>query len=644
MDREIQSSYDVLIIIRDNATMLPLYNLTKVTVDILDENDNPPVFDNQCNSSVIHVSEGTSEGTAIGQVQAYDADEQDSLNSQILYQLGNNTESDIFSTYFVINDTTGELSTTNVPIDREVHTNFSLFIWALNPDNVISDVCLIKVVIDDVNDEKPTFTTESMVTEFIVYEEFAEFGTAIHTFSATDNDTYPNNIVWFTIEESPNNDNHFYIENDITDSTGTLKISKVNVSSVPYELTITVQNINGTELINAVKETLTIYIISNPTYSINIEPVKNTTWYREEIGNFTLSIETDSYGNDEDISFEIIEETFQEEIGSKTIVSTMLIINTDGELSINSSAGMGRYVTVVKAFNISEESIYDQETVFITIVAVNNTAPKFIESVPPLIQSDTKIETEVFKLNATDKEHPELGNGEIMYSITKEENITNGQRIFSINPTSGSISLLLSPAEISIATRYTSTIINVTVDVQVYDLSVVSGVDNATLEFRIQLPSPSPVITYAPLQYYLKEEQDPMYLFQITAKDGDTSSSDGPLSFELDGSGAEFFEINNDGNVSSKVKFNCEKGDSNFEIVVVVSNPSSLKDYAVVVINIEDINDNLPTFKESFAFDVFENHLVNDTVGYVYAYDDDIGSSNNTNTVNYKLLGMNSLS
>ncbi|XP_033108378.1 protocadherin Fat 4-like [Anneissia japonica] len=278
-------------------------------------------------------------------------------------------------------------------------------------------------------------------------------------------------------------------------------------------------------------------------------------------------------------------------------------------------------------------SVNDVTTVFITVLSSKNTHPVFNNVQPQIIPSDAISETVIFTLSATDEDYPEFGNGEILYDITNEISELDETTLFSVVPSTGDILLLLSPLEIALLTGYPASSIKVSVDVLVYDLSIVPGFDNATVEFRIQLPNPGPNITHVPAYFELQEEQDGDYLFTVTAVDENP-----PLLYTLDGSGSKHFSIDVDGNVFSNRKFDSEKGDIGFEIVVIVTDQSGLKDYAVVPVTILDINDNLPKFTESFRFEVREDAKIQTRIGQVYATDEDIGLTNFTNRVKYKLL------
>ncbi|XP_033108198.1 cadherin-7-like [Anneissia japonica] len=251
MDRENQSSYNVIVIVRDNSTELYLYNLTTVEVNITDVNDNPPIIDSPLCGSDFHVMEGLT-GELLGQIDAHDNDEPGSINAEILYEL---SEIGDALTYFRINNLTGELSTTEIPIDREKHNEFLL--------NV-----------------------------------------TIFEFSATDEDIYPNNIVIFNITEESESGHHFYIENDVTASSGKVKISNAPASNdESYVISIGVYNIDDTQLINGNRSTVEVRIISSP-YSISILPIENVTVYEYETGNVT-TIYVDAEGNLDDVAYNI---------------------------------------------------------------------------------------------------------------------------------------------------------------------------------------------------------------------------------------------------------------------------------------------------------------------------------------------------
>nr|XP_006814197.1 PREDICTED: protocadherin Fat 3-like [Saccoglossus kowalevskii] len=160
----------------------PRSSITMVIINILDVNNNPPVF--QSDFYTVDVSEEQSAGIQLIQVIAVDADP----DSVLLYSITDD------SLPFTINNVTGEISTSDT-LDRETTES-----WLLNvscSDGLYEDYTIINVTVLDVNDNEPEFL-EGEYKKTI--SEIFPVGNVILTVSATDADEM-NEMVYF-LEDS----------------------------------------------------------------------------------------------------------------------------------------------------------------------------------------------------------------------------------------------------------------------------------------------------------------------------------------------------------------------------------------------------------------------------------------------------------
>ncbi|CAF2869332.1 unnamed protein product [Rotaria sp. Silwood2] len=155
-DREEQSQYDIRLKAHDHGIQ-SLTSILNFTLIILDENDNAPIFDKEFYS--INITETISIDTIILHFHATDADEENTLNSKIEYQLSNET---IFS----LNSSTGELRLIG-KLDREEQSSYEFDIIASDhgqPQPLSSTVrCIINLI--DINDNYPIFDLSEYVFE-----------------------------------------------------------------------------------------------------------------------------------------------------------------------------------------------------------------------------------------------------------------------------------------------------------------------------------------------------------------------------------------------------------------------------------------------------------------------------------------------
>ncbi|PIK51958.1 hypothetical protein BSL78_11166 [Apostichopus japonicus] len=159
LDHEVQQSFHLWIEARDGDTP-PLSSFIDIIIDVVDQNDNAPVFEEESYHS--NVTEGGSSGQEVIQVTAVDLDS--GSNSRIRYSLS--THADAFN----IDIDSGTI-TTRREFDREMISRYELVVEAEDygsPAQATSVVVTIDV--DDVNDN-PMYTTENF--EGIVEENVA---------------------------------------------------------------------------------------------------------------------------------------------------------------------------------------------------------------------------------------------------------------------------------------------------------------------------------------------------------------------------------------------------------------------------------------------------------------------------------------
>ncbi|KAK6317621.1 hypothetical protein J4Q44_G00130210 [Coregonus suidteri] len=123
LDREQQSSYQLIIVVQDGGTP-PRSATGTAHITILDENDNSPVFSHAHldRELIIQVMEGSQPGSVLGTVKAKDPDEGE--NGTLYYSLsGSRVEC------FSVNPTTGELRSSSL-LRRSERAEYTLTVTA----------------------------------------------------------------------------------------------------------------------------------------------------------------------------------------------------------------------------------------------------------------------------------------------------------------------------------------------------------------------------------------------------------------------------------------------------------------------------------------------------------------------------------
>ena len=142
-----------------------------VTVNVLDVNDNPPVFTTNHNVSI---PEHSAVGSLVVLLNAIDIDS--GINAAVAYSIQSVVPLQL-SPAFAINSTSGEIRVANQKlIDRETTSHIVLSVLAFNPYFLLDDnaTASFTVILTDVNDHAPTFDRTSYA--FIVDEDFTPVG------------------------------------------------------------------------------------------------------------------------------------------------------------------------------------------------------------------------------------------------------------------------------------------------------------------------------------------------------------------------------------------------------------------------------------------------------------------------------------
>ncbi|KAM3835604.1 cadherin-23 [Vipera latastei] len=191
-DRERQHFYQLVVTVEDEGNPA-LSATTTVYVTILDENDNPPVFQQQKYEVTLDEGPGTWNAVLIT-ISAMDRDE--GLNGTITYAI---TEGNIMNT-FHINSTTGQIRTMK-ELDYEIsHGRYTLIITATDqcpiPSRRLTSTTMVLINLNDINDNQPTFP-RSYEGPFDITE--GQPGPRVWTFLAHDGDSGPSGQVEYSI-------------------------------------------------------------------------------------------------------------------------------------------------------------------------------------------------------------------------------------------------------------------------------------------------------------------------------------------------------------------------------------------------------------------------------------------------------------
>ncbi|XP_075209441.1 desmoglein-3-like [Anomaloglossus baeobatrachus] len=198
----------------------------QLRVRVLDINDNPPIFHQSVFTG--SVEENCKANTPVMQIIATDADEANTINSQIAYRIITQNPSD--PSMFIMNQHTGQIFTM-ANLDRELVSSYSLVIGATDLNGGpggLSGQCGADVKVLDVNDNFPMLEYDSYSVQ--IKENMVGFSDLRMKVFDLD-EMYSDN--WIAVFEiiSGNEGGWFTIETDSQTNEGVLRV----VQAMDYE-------------------------------------------------------------------------------------------------------------------------------------------------------------------------------------------------------------------------------------------------------------------------------------------------------------------------------------------------------------------------------------------------------------------------
>ncbi|XP_067849588.1 protocadherin Fat 4 [Heptranchias perlo] len=186
LDYEKQQYYILTVRAEDGGGQ---FSTVRVYFNVLDVNDNPPIFNPSSYSTV--VMENLPPSASILTVKATDAD--DGPNSQLTYNIASGDSLQHFDI-----DNNGVLSVKQ-QLDRESQSFYNLVIRAhdlsLLPASRFTSTAQVSVILLDVNDSPPRFISSKMA----YVQENSPMNTVVYKAQATDPDSGPNSYVEYTL-------------------------------------------------------------------------------------------------------------------------------------------------------------------------------------------------------------------------------------------------------------------------------------------------------------------------------------------------------------------------------------------------------------------------------------------------------------
>ena len=427
LDREQQDLYELTVeaLVEVNATILNTTAIVSITV--LDQNDNPPIFTNDSQS--VQIPETTPPDSMIASLQATDADTLEDAVIQYSIAAGNDT-------LFTI-DQNGSVFTRVSLLSRI--GEYRLLVRASNPPSIgsLNSTAVLQITVEPVNRFHPQFELSQYN---VTVREDTPTGTILLTLVAMDSDLGTAGEVNYTI--TAGNNGTFGLD----PMSGNLTItSPLDFETrMEYRLTVVATDMG----IPPLSSEADVYV--QVTDFNDNPPVFTQTRYRGDVlenGPTVQSIldvmvtDSDSAANS-NISFSIISEfndTF--EITDSGVIQTTKQL--DREL-------VARYDFVVQASNLGTGVLLTATAaVEITILDQNDNTPQFsMPGYSRVVQAPVEVNTTIVQVGATDIDEGENG--------TVEFNVSDPSNTFTINATTGVVVVAM---EITTGANFTITVI-----------------------------------------------------------------------------------------------------------------------------------------------------------------------------------------
>ena len=382
LDFEMIQSYTVLIKVSDGQLVV----YTSLVVNVLDENDSPPVF---TGSNFFQVTEERPVGTLVGMVQATDLDS--GTNGEISFSIVTDTPA---ASLFSINASSGEIRTSEV-LDRETLVTRDLFLPSEFSTSMIRiqardmgtpslvTTSLFGIQLLDINDNPPMFELPSYRRE--IYEDVPP-PAVVFQVSAMDSDLGANSEVTYSFElvnSTSGSQNPFTINetSGLIQTTASLDREEQD----EYTLVVTATDRGNPAMSATVVGTVIVLDVNDNTPEFSQNQYEVSVPENEEIGTTILqvsAVDIDA-GSNAQVVYSIQDD-----------FTPFAINSTSGEMSLAAMLDYetrNRFNFTVVARDSGSPPRSSSAEVIVNVVNVDETPPTFLgpcdievfENVPP---------------------------------------------------------------------------------------------------------------------------------------------------------------------------------------------------------------------------------------------------------------------
>uniref|UniRef100_A0A8C7FVV4 Cadherin-23 n=1 Tax=Oncorhynchus kisutch TaxID=8019 RepID=A0A8C7FVV4_ONCKI len=557
-----------------------------LTVTILDQNDNPPVFNPP--SLTVHLPENSPTGVVVTQLSASDADS--GSNAWLLYRLESGAQD-----RFIVDSLSGAILVGNAILDREERGSYRLVILATDRGTPsLSGTATLSVILDDVNDSRPRFI-EPVTT--INVNESTPPGVVVATLAAEDHDLRPR-LEYYIISVEAKDDGNNPVDGlqesfGIDFHTGAVFVhNPLNRELVAtFEILVSVHD-NASDVIDMSVS------VPNARLTVNVLDVNdNAPRFRPfGVANFSEKILEGAQPGTTLLSVSAVDP----DKGPNGQVIYQLLHLPRGDYLRLEDPSTGKIVAnrtvdfeqvqwlnfTVRAQDHGSPPRVAELPVYLRIVDINDNKPIFTQpSYQKPVFEDVDLGTVIVTVSATDADSG-------LFSVI-EYGLVDGEGKFGITPSTGDI-YILSPLDRETKDHYTLTAIardnpggspNNRREKSVQVLVTVLDVNDFRPRFSDQVFETS----------VFENEPSGTSVITLTANDLDEGEN-GLLYYSLQGPGADAFSLDADTGLVRSLRllqsFEC----FNLTVVATDQGKPPLWGTATLHIIIIDVNDNRPMF------------------------------------------------
>uniref|UniRef100_A0A2K5XDI8 Protocadherin Fat 4 n=1 Tax=Mandrillus leucophaeus TaxID=9568 RepID=A0A2K5XDI8_MANLE len=590
LDYEVQQYYILTVRAEDGGGQ---FTAIRVYFNILDVNDNPPIF--SLNSYSTSLMENLPVGSTVLGFNVTDAD--DGINSQLAYSIASGDSLGQFTV-----DKNGVLKVLKA-LDRESQSFYNLVVQVHDlpqiPASRFTSTAQVSIILLDVNDNPPTFLSPKLT----YIPENTPIDTVVFKAQASDPDSGPNSYIEYTLLNPLGN--KFSIGTIDGEVRLTGELDREEVSN--YTLTVVATDKGQPSLSSSTEVTVMVLDINDNN------PIFAQTLYKVEINENTLTgtdiIQVFAADGDEGTNGQV----------RYGIVNG----NTNQEFRIDSVTGA---ITVAKPLDREKTSTYH-----LTVQATDRgSTPRTDTSTVSIVLLDINDFVPVFELSP--------------YSVNVPENLRTLPRtilqVVARDDDQGSNSklsyVLFGGNEDNAFTLSASG-----------ELGVTQSLDRETKEqfvLMITAIDGGKSITTLFISYFTTIPEDAPTgtdVLLVNASDADASTN-AVVSYRIIGGNSQFTINPSTGQIITSALLDRETKD-NYTLVVVCSDagyPEPLSSSTSVLVTVTDVNDNPPRFQHH----PYVTHIPSPTLpgSFVFAVtvtDADIGPNSE---LHYSLSGRNS--